>query len=513
MFFNRRKRFTCLALGWAVTLQTAGAAMADDAATEAAPFRPLFAEPLQLDSSSDSTSRTGSSDFERSTEEPEFETQTGTRNVSVDDEFFPARKSDAGETFPRIDVGQVPKITTPEPATRLVSPEPAEPSRAAAFPVLEAQPAQVTRVTAAQPEAIPQPEVIRERYDNRRIRIERQVIRDENLNYKNHGEWTMWSPDGQKIAWGNYWKGLRQGRWIRWHVKIEGDRLTAATATTGDQADIDESLKFEQPLRSEALFIEGKLTGSWIVSDAKGRKVSSWEFHADQLNGTAIWWYPNGQKQREISYSDGELDGVWKEWSPEGELTLDDVYVAGRRKAVFTKLFDNGEKSVEGSYLYPTNRMVASPDWWDGRLEFKVVKQAGDKLRTGKWTYWYTNGGRQTEGEYVENQPVGTHRWWYPNGQLKVEGTYVNGKKQGQWLWYHKNGQKMMEGGYIDGEAFGSWVTWDEVGKVAGMKNETGRSGSTPATTTAGKPIQRATRPQTVQPRFSQRPARAVRQR
>lgn len=516
MLFDRRRRFTCLALGWAVTLGSAGAVIATDPVEKADPFRPLFAEPLQLDAEPDARVEGEEAQALPLPAESFLDKAApATEEAPVDDEFFPGA-DDAGKLPERVDVGPVPKIAVP------VAPVEAAPVEMKPVSKPTSDTGNVAPVAAIQDDAEPVVEVIRERYDNRRIRIERQVIRDASFNYINHGEWTMWSPDGEKLAWGNYWQGKRQGRWVRWHVEVDGDKLRASTGTpaTGQQTAPGSTAEtvFEQPLRSEALFIEGKLTGSWLVSDARGRKVSSWEFHASQLNGTAIWWYPNGRKMREMNYSDGLLDGIWKEWSVDGELTRDDVYVAGRRKADFQKQFDSGEKMVEGSYLHPTDFMVANPDWWNGRLNFKVVKKAGEKLRNGRWTYWYANGGRQTEGEYVENRPEGIHRWWYPNGQLKVEGPYSRGQKQGQWVWYHANGQKMMEGAYFDGKPAGSWVTWDETGKFAGVRRE----GKEQAPRTAGVPtiIPPATtteapgaRPLRAPTRWSLKPARDVRQR
>ena len=44
----------------------------------------------------------------------------------------------------------------------------------------------------AESEAEPETEIIRERYPNRAVKIEREVSQDENGNYINDGYWRMW---------------------------------------------------------------------------------------------------------------------------------------------------------------------------------------------------------------------------------------------------------------------------------------------------------------------------------
>ena len=68
-------------------------------------------------------------------------------------------------------------------------------------------------------------EVIKERYPNRAIKIERHVTQDAERNYVNHGTWTMWDPNGTMLGKGEFWNGKRHGKWTRWHINpsIPGD--------------------------------------------------------------------------------------------------------------------------------------------------------------------------------------------------------------------------------------------------------------------------------------------------
>ena len=58
-------------------------------------------------------------------------------------------------------------------------------------------------------------ELIRERYLDGKVRIERQVTLNNEGNYVNHGTWKMYSPQGDVIAEGQYNFGERNGMQTR----------------------------------------------------------------------------------------------------------------------------------------------------------------------------------------------------------------------------------------------------------------------------------------------------------
>jgi hypothetical protein len=70
------------------------------------------------------------------------------------------------------------------------------------------------------------------------------------------------------------------------------------------------------------------------------------------------------------------------------------------------------------------------------------------------------------EGNFKFDQPAGHFTWWYSNGQKQLEGEYIDGKQDGKFVWWHPNGMKMMEGEYIAGIQVNEWKRWSEEGKV-----------------------------------------------
>ena len=102
-------------------------------------------------------------------------------------------------------------------------------------------------------------------------------------------------------------------------------------------------------------------------------------------SGEAVWYYENGQKERERTYKDGEKDGLSTAW------------------------YDNGQKSGEGTYK-------------DGKPD-------------GSFTYWHENGQKSEERTYKDGELDGKATGWYENGQKSGEITYKNGAVISEKCW------------------------------------------------------------------------------
>ena len=316
-------------------------------------------------------------------------------------------------------------------------------------------------------------EVIRERYPDRTVKVERHASQDSNLNYVNHGPWTMWDPAGNMMAKGEYWQGKRHGEWKRWHLDSEAthpENLPGAGGAKNDPLSGEEFKEFKRPLTSTATFVEDKLVGLWSVVDADGKAVFSVELDRDVPQGKTSIYYPNGTKRREIDFKQGVVHGEWLEFDASGNPTRKDHYIDGRREAEASTKFDSGEKSSEGTYLYAKEIVKVDLNWWTGGMKLAVTGTEGKTIKQGKWEYWYEDGGKRCEAEYVDDKPIGRHTWWYRNGQKESEGEFVDGLAQGTWMYWHDNGQKAAQGDYFNGNKVGRWVRWGDDGKVVENK-------------------------------------------
>jgi antitoxin component YwqK of YwqJK toxin-antitoxin module len=214
-------------------------------------------------------------------------------------------------------------------------------------------------------------EVIKERYPNRAIKIERHVTQDAERNYVNHGTWTMWDPNGTMLGKGEFWNGKRHGKWTRWHINpaVPGD-LPEGEVAEDISLSGEEFENFERPFVSEATFVDGKLVGKWTITDAENRLIRSIEFDQDLLNGRAVWYHANGEIRRAAEYKKGVLDGELVEFTEDGDETLRANFVDGRRHAEAVKNYDTGEVLAEGWYLYAREQGDAAHDLLMGCVSF-----------------------------------------------------------------------------------------------------------------------------------------------
>ncbi len=331
-------------------------------------------------------------------------------------------------------------------------------------------------------------ELIKERYPNGSIRIEREVTQDAQGNYLNHGSWKMWDERGDVIAQGQYEYGNRTGEWIRWYRRVADANILAKLPYT----------QFVGPFISQATFKNDQLDGPWTIYDGKTRKISQWTFKEGKRHGPSTWWYANAKKMREAQFVDGDMDGAYLEWAPDGALKIKEDYESGRKLSIKTTHHKGGAKKTEGMYLFAKDVEHAPDDWWNCKL-LTTVKTGKDE-KHGPWTSWFPSGQKALEGTYEHNLQVGKFTWWHSNGQRALEGRFNNGKQNGVWTWWHANGQKSIEGEYASGNPTGRWTWWKEDGHVVqaadlshseGVVIDTPRQLETPAPPKMSQPLGR----------------------
>ena len=190
--------------------------------------------------------------------------------------------------------------------------------------------------------------------------------------------------------------------------------------------------------------------------------ISSTESDKANRPGTT----PAAHKMRELDFTAGQLDGHWLEWGTAKNLTMNETYQDGQRLAKKIETHPNGQTKSEGTYLFAREVLKTNYDWWNGTVTTTAQKEGKDQ-KHGLCTTWYKNGQKETEGQYVNDLPVGHFTWWHSNGQKAVEGQYASGDRVGSWTWWHQNGQKAVGGEFVKGVEIGKWTWWKEDGKVA----------------------------------------------
>jgi antitoxin component YwqK of YwqJK toxin-antitoxin module len=298
-------------------------------------------------------------------------------------------------------------------------------------------------------------EMVTERYPDGTVHIERQVAQDEQGNYINQGSYTEYNPRGVVTRKGEYRNGKQQGLWTRYFDSGEGDLFS------------DEQDQFYTgPFTSEATFVDGQLHGIWVIKSRTQRKVIEFSFQNGVRSGQSTWWYPSGEKRREVSYKDGKPVGELHEFDDHGNLARKANFVDGRVLMHKVERYASGQKYYEGWVLLQRTEGEPTFDWWNGTVETSAGTDNSGEQKHGLWTAWYPNGQKEAEGEYKEDVPVGKFAWWYENGQKQAEGIYNDGQENGTWITWHPNGLKESQVVYAGGQITGKWLTWKDDGQL-----------------------------------------------
>ncbi len=124
--------------------------------------------------------------------------------------------------------------------------------------------------------------------------------------------------------------------------------------------------------------------------------------------------------------------------------------------------YENGQKRAEGQFIKGKAEGLYTGWHENGQKFFEGQYKNGKK--EGLWTWWHENGQKMTEERHKNTKREGVWTDWHENGQKKSEEQYKNGEREGVWTEWHENGQKKSEGHFKSGRPVGKWSEWDENG-------------------------------------------------
>lgn len=303
-------------------------------------------------------------------------------------------------------------------------------------------------------------ELIRQRFANGEVQIERWVKEDGKGNIVNHGPFTEFAADGTLIASGNFHLGKREANWTKQITAEQAKQLLP----TLDKA-------FTPPFTSQAEFRGGKLHGEWILTDSKGNIVFTWAMVDGQRHGTSAFFGPKGEITQSITYEKNVAHGPAKLTS-ENDAAADPQELV---RGMILKRVDKWYPAKPGSkaaavlqsqewQLTSANYNVASHDWERDSVARPDALLGPPPLRHGLAVTFYSNGQRESEGNYEHGKRSGAFAWWYPNGQQKTVGEYRQDAEHSDWVWWHENGMKQAAGKFADGKKVNEWSVWNADG-------------------------------------------------
>ncbi len=184
------------------------------------------------------------------------------------------------------------------------------------------------------------------------------------------------------------------------------------------------------------------MEGEFMSWDSEGNLMYCTNYKGDRLHGKQMSFYKNGQVKEEVVFVEGEKDSIFTMYYPNGQIFKQLEYRRGVFvDSVYKEFYPNGILSGEG--------------------------QKVDNMRYGKWVFYYEDGEKFAEGEYVIDVLLGHHtgdydlfaskrgewKYWYPNGYLKFIATYTNESRKEDWQFFNEFGRSIPFEEFIDSGA------------------------------------------------------------
>lgn len=247
--------------------------------------------------------------------------------------------------------------------------------------------------------------------------MQRQWNKDGTLKYnynfvagKPDGIQRMWK-DGEKIE--ESWKTGRKNEVLETWTAAQPKHIKMFTyEMAGDSMNLKLGKKFEK----EIVYYE---SGSIHAVTEGAEEPQTTEYHPngkDRAKGAGTlakpigewtYWHLNGAKMMEGKYVDFKRSGPWRVWDEQGNVVSEEVWnkESGKREVWKVSLYhSNGQKESEGSLNE-------------------------DGVKKGMWKYWYANGNKKREENWITACKAGNSRYsltelksWDETEKLIVKG-------------------------------------------------------------------------------------------
>lgn len=192
----------------------------------------------------------------------------------------------------------------------------------------------------------------------------------------------------------------------------------------------------------------GQREGFWLEYFTDGSLKARGHYTQDKRTGQWEFFYPGGQLEQKGYYTDTGLPtGKWLWYYQDGSLLREEQYLNGLLDGMMTEYDQEGKTLTSGDYIEGLEEGFWFLDHGDHREEGEYV--AG--MRQGIWKHFYPDGSLSFEGQFIEDNPNGTHNWYWPNGRKREEGQFVMGRRNGEWIKYDESGVVLLTITYVNG--------------------------------------------------------------
>jgi len=213
------------------------------------------------------------------------------------------------------------------------------------------------------------------------------------------------------------------------------------------------------------IFKRGIMIGEGVVTE-KGERDGFWKeyydngilraegkYNKDIKNGEWKYYHKNGMTDQVGSYRNDKPVGEWFWYYPGGELLREEAYYNGLPDGIMTEYDELGNIITKGEFLEGKEE----GDWYFRIGDNETEGDYAQGMRNGMWKYYDVpeGYGKQNvlrfEGRFIEDNPHDKHTWYWDNGNRKEEGEYIMGRKEGEWVYYNYDGTIFVIVSYKNG--------------------------------------------------------------
>ena len=197
---------------------------------------------------------------------------------------------------------------------------------------------------------------------------------------------------------------------------------------------------------------KGERDGFWKEYYDDGRLRAEGKYNKDVKEGAWKFYHENGKIEQEGTYYKGKPEGEWHWYYPGGETLRDEVYYNGLPDGQMTEYDADGNVITKGQYIEGQE----DGEWYYRNGDNETTGSFADGMRNGIWKYYDIPGEGKAkilrfEGRFIEDNPHGKHTYYWDNGNRKEEGEYIMGLKDGDWIYYSYDGLPYIIVSYKNG--------------------------------------------------------------
>jgi uncharacterized protein len=141
------------------------------------------------------------------------------------------------------------------------------------------------------------------------------------------------------------------------------------------------------------------------------------------------------------------------------------------------EIMNKDQASFYRKAFQDSNKVWTANDYFiSGKIQMTgTFRSKKMDVKQGHFIYYFENGQKLTEGNYVNNKAQDEWTTWYENGQVNFRGNMVNDNLEGEWSYFFDNGKLKSRGKLVSNKKEGEWNFWDEKGNL--QDKESYRSG------------------------------------